>query len=657
MNSSTQMRLNAVPSYDENYVVTTHPDEAPLSRVFDLLWDFSGQEKMRVNRSSVISFKGVDEAYRADIQSTLAFLSKVHKEIDGELASLSQVTGWKLGLSHIMLVNKNADWASFSDERLYKKFKVKLKKHIQESKLGETAASAIITVLNLLNKSGLCVIKVNGLEITGWVVKEGKQHIAIPIGMYQRIIASALETVETYHPYRHIISDTQAELEQIHREENERGGATLPVRTLNNRINRRIMMLSHGIPNFRLTRGGSELGRLQVSCAIVCLAFSGVRIGELASMNKDSYKEIGGNKIPTLRGEETKRNGQVIQETWQTSEVAKDALELAHDMTQFLRDTYEEKNNDDLRDELVSAQVHAHRVRQITSAFLGLKPSAVKSQYCVKNMSKKFNSFIQSSGILATQADVEEFNRLNPSRDGQLKVDGTLPKFSAHDFRRSFAVFFKRYGFGTAASIKFQYKHRNIQMSDYYANNASLQAMEDVLMDHNLLELMSEEGIQMGVDIFDDIYNESETLSGAGGERVARDKFEKLQDGYKVYMSRDEIESLVRNGTLSVVKLPTGGYCMNGTCSRVCGIGQFAGEIKPCEHQVVTDKEAKVILRQNKRLIQSFRDMNIGAPMMNSILIGMKQKILRNEVTIKKHNLKYEEFNDAVKGVIAVQEA
>ncbi|MCF2899764.1 hypothetical protein L1267_04970 [Pseudoalteromonas sp. OFAV1] len=656
MNSSTQMRLNVVPSYNENYVVTKHPDEAPLSRVFDLLWDFSGQEKTRVNGGSVISFKAVDEAFRADIQSTLAFLSKMYKELEGELASLSQVMSWKLGLSHIMLVNKNADWASFSDDRVYKIFKVKLKKHIQESKLSETTANNIITVLNLFNKSGLCVIKVNGLEITGWVVKEVEQHIAIPISMYQRIIASALETVETYHPYRYIMNDAQAELEKIYLEENERRDATRPVYTFNNRINSRIMALSNGIPNFRLTRDGRELGRIQLSCAIVCLAFSGVRFGELASMNKDSYKEIGGNKIPTLRGEETKRNGQVIQETWQTSEVAKDALELAHDMTQFLRDTYEEKNNDDLRGGLVSTQVYAHRARQITSAFLSLKASAVKSNYCIQDMSRKFNSFIQSSGFLATQADVEEFNRLNPSREGQLKIGGTLPKLTAHDFRRSFAVFFKRYGFGSATTIKFQYKHSNLQMSNYYANNASLQAMEDVLMDHELLEKMNKEGIEMGVDIFDDIFNKSETLSGAGGERIAEDKFKQLQDGHKVYMSREEIKALVSNGTLSVVKLPTGGYCMNTKCSRVCGIGQFAGEIKPCEHQVVTDKEAKVILRQNKRLIQSFRDMNTGDPMMNSILIGMKQKILRNELTIKKHNLRYEEFYDVVKGVMDIKE-
>jgi hypothetical protein len=236
-------------------------------------------------------------------------------------------------------------------------------------------------------------------------------------------------------------------------------------------------------------------------------------------------------------------------------------------------------------------------------------------------------------------------------------VGGTLPKLTPHDFRRSFAVFFKRYGFGSSATIKFQYKHKNINMADYYSNNAYLQAMEDILLDKDLLAMMNEEGIRMGVDIFDEIYNESEHLAGAGGERIAKDKFERLSSGESVYMTRSEIEGLVRNGTLSVVKLPTGGYCLNATCSRVCGIGEFATEIRPCDHQVITDKQAKVILKQNKRLIKVFRELNTGDPMMNSILIGQKQKIQRNEQLIKDFNLTFEPFNDKVKGVIETAEA
>nr|ELR5110988.1 hypothetical protein [Providencia rettgeri] len=126
-----------------------------------------------------------------------------------------------------------------------------------------------------------------------------------------------------------------------------------------------------------------------------------------------------------------------------------------------------------------------------------------------------------------------------------------------------------------------------------------------------------------------------------------------LRSGDKVYMTRTEIESLVRNGTLSIVKLPTGGYCTNSSCSRVCGIGEFSAEIKPCEHQIITDKEAKRTQRQNKRLINTFRDLNNGDPMMKSILIGVKQKIKINESLIINHGIKVTAFEDNIKGIIA----
>jgi len=656
MSIATHITLSALPNYDENYTVTAHSDGTALSRIFDLVWDFSGQEKGAILGIQVVNFKSVSEVYRKDIQKALATIMEAHKARHSENASKSQVTNWRIGLVHIRNFLESSDWASLSDDKVYKKFKRKLKKQIRESGWSVTTITNIIAVINKLNESTLCLRIPDGKEIRGWVSKEREQHIAIPIGMYQRIIASALKQVETYLPYRHAINDAQTQLEAFYQEESTRTDCSLSVSAIALRAQKRIKALPHSIPNFRITRDGIELKKIHTACAMVTLVFSGMRVGELVSMGEDSYKEVGGNHIPTLRGEETKRNGQVMHETWQTHEVAKDALELAYDTTQFLRSSYQEINDGDLDKGKITPEVHQRYARQIASAFVATNSSLINSSYCRANFSIAFNNFIQECGIVATQADVEEFNRLNPTREGQLKVGEALPKLTPHDFRRSFAVFFKRYGFGSSATIKFQYKHSNILMSDYYSNNARLQAMEDVLLDNDLLKMMNEEGIHMGVDIFDEIYNESEHLSGIGGERIAKEKFERLSNGEHIFMTRSEIEELVRNGTLSAVKLPTGGYCLNATCSRVCGIGEFSAEIKPCDHQVITDKQAKVILKQNKRLIKAFRDLNTGDPMMNSILIAQKQKLQRNEQLIKDFNLAFEPFSDKVKGIIETSE-
>ncbi len=68
--------------------------------------------------------------------------------------------------------------------------------------------------------------------------------------------------------------------------------------------------------------------------------------------------------------------------------------------------------------------------------------------------------------ITATAEDVDEFDLLNPERAGSLKVGGGLPRLSPHDLRRSFVVFMVKNRLGNALTVKYQLKHRNINMSN-----------------------------------------------------------------------------------------------------------------------------------------------------------------------------------------------
>lgn len=658
------VNLSEIPSYDESEVITTTAEGNPLSFIYDKKWDFSGMETRALGKTSLVSFEAIDELFRKDVQSCLAYLFKSFHRRHKIPPSKSQINSWKKGLSQITEILGTCDWASLSDDHKYKVFKTNLVKYYKDKNYTESTLQFLLSTLNKLSEYNLCsrIFSLNELKSNSLILKKAVQSIAIPIGMYQPIIANAINVVETYHPYRAEINQLMLQAYDIRQEELSNTNRSSKNEAVLFRVKTRCKKLQHGIPKFQIKLDGSELSRILSHCAIVILAFSGVRISEMLSFSKESYKEklvnTGINKrVPILEGKTSKGNdGLPKTETWQTHPIAKDALELAYDMTQHLRDIYKNRIKRQLDEGELTLGNYQCALKEINSAFITADPSRGYRTYTFGSLSDKFNNLITKSSITATQDDVDEFNRLNPTRIGQLKVGARLPKLSPHDFRRTFAVFFKRYGFGTASSIKFQYKHRNINMSEYYANNARLQAMADILLDNELLKLMNEEGIRMGVDIFDEIYNESKHLSGGGGEHIAQNKFQKLKNGHKIYMNRAEIDSLVRNGTLSVVKLPTGGYCLNATCSRVCGIGQFALEIKPCEHLVITDKEAKSILRQNKRLINSFREMNTGDHMMQSILVAMKQKIKRNEVTIEKHHLNYEKFDDLVKGIIVTKE-
>lgn len=659
MISVLKHNLASVPDYDENIPVSSYSDGSVESYIFDKKWKFSGAIQVGVGGLTDISFSRIDMKYRKYIQSTLAYIMDEYKQKNKTHPTIGQLQHWKNGLKYIVQSLGECNWNLLSDDRIFKQFKKSFSELAIKRSLSQTLINNVVTTFGLLNSLNLChrIVTIKSLNIQS--IKPTKQYIAIPTNIYQQILNDAISTVESLHPHRHEISALMNRIQTIYDEEKNRKDKSSSLGQINDRTRNRIRKIGHNIPDFKLTRDGTNISNILTPCAIVLLAFSGVRVGELNSFTKDSYEEREGehgDNIYFLKGETTKTvNGIPKKEVWQTHRISKDALELAYDCTAYLRTTYIDDVNKQYTEQKINLDEYKKTLRVLESVFLPVTlGGSKKTNYSsTAARSKNLKSYLEQLNIKATKEDVDSFNTLNPSWHGELKEGQFLPKISAHDFRRTFAVFFKRYGFGTTSTIKFQYKHRNINMSEYYGKNAQLQYFEDVLLDSDLIQLLHEEGVNIAVDMFDEIYNDSETLSGLGGERIAKDKFEKLRSGDKVYMTRTEIESLVRNGTLSIVKLPTGGYCTNSSCSRVCGIGEFSAEIKPCEHQIITDKEAKRTQRQNKRLINTFRDLNNGDPMMKSILIGVKQKIKINESLIINHGIKVTAFEDNIKGIIA----
>lgn len=88
-----------------------------------------------------------------------------------------------------------------------------------------------------------------------------------------------------------------------------------------------------------------------------------------------------------------------------------------------------------------TAELIQHMLRQLESSFLVPKAIQQNSDNYIFNPQNALKRFIKNLGYNASLEDVEEFNMLNPTREGQLKVGGTYDDLSSHDFRRSFAVF------------------------------------------------------------------------------------------------------------------------------------------------------------------------------------------------------------------------
>lgn len=633
---------------------------------YDIKWNFIGTEATAVGKQAIVSFAMTDIRYRKVIQNTLYEISIFYNNKNYIFPTVSQLTAWKMGYQHIADILETANWCLLDDEYQFKLFKRALK----QREFGRRTIEVIVTSLHKLFDSKIINRFIDYKELAGLTLdKQTQQHIAIPIFMYKKVLEKSIIIVEKYHPYRFDIARIMEDVYDLYTRiqdglnvaEGMHGAREILVMTDNalcSRTTRAIKRITHCIPDFNADLTGGSLIEIQSACMIIVLAFSGVRVGEAISFNTNSYSvkmTENGKEIAILRGETTKgHSGKPCNVTWQSHPIVKDALELAEIMTKPMRELYRKKIESKLNSGNYNNDQYQKALDDVSSAFIPCKYSRQGSKYVASNMARRIESLMKQYNLVATQKDVEEFDLLNPSRFGQLKVNGFLPKLTPHDFRRTFAVFFRRYNFGSAAGIKFQYKHQNINMSDYYMNNAHLMHMHDVLLDNDLLALMQEERVNLCVDIYDEIYNASEHLSGLAGETIAKEKFEKLQTGQHVFMDRSEIERLVRHGSLSVIQLPTGGYCTNSDCERVCGIGIFDAEKNVCMHLVNTDKSAKQMAQQRKRLIDMFRGFNTGESFKNNILFGIKQKIKQIEIILNQHELTYEPFSDIVKGVTNV---
>ncbi|HCH1894934.1 TPA: hypothetical protein NKR04_003469 [Vibrio parahaemolyticus] len=622
-------------------------------------WDFSPSHTVGVLYGLTLSFRSTKPEYVNGIQGALYKIYHHYKDKNSSYLSVNFMESIKNGLQQVADCLGSTEWRNLENNREWKSFLRQLK----QKKLGYVSIQQMLGASNKLAECGAIKVYIDSKALCRCAASnESKQHVAIPHRLYQRILSRALDVVETYHPYRHDISDVMSQAYDI--QERVKSGERLATdgrgygraelsmspEAINKRVRNAMKHIRHDIPDFDVKLDGTALSDIMVSCLIVTQGFSGVRIGEAASFNANSAdKVIVNNKeVTVLTGETTKgNNAKPKTVTWQSHPVAKSALELAYDMMAANRALYQ-KDVDEKERQGETPEMINHMRRQLESAFLVPQATRQISDNYIFRHQKALKKFIKNLAYNATVEDVEEFNMLNPTREGELKVGGTYSGLSSHDFRRSFAVFFVRYGFGTASGIKFQFKHQNINMSGYYANNAELAQMNDLLMDEEILEDLKEAGIDLGVDIFDEILNQSEHLSGAKGEAFMQDRMKKLEAGESIFMTREEIEENLRRGNFHIMQLPSGAYCTNGSCDRVCGTLSFRAEIKECEHKVVTDKGAKLIAKQRDRLIAKFTNLNTGDVLKSSILTGLKQKIQVEELTLKAHEIPYQPFNDDI---------
>ncbi|UTZ38086.1 hypothetical protein HB763_05945 [Vibrio campbellii] len=656
------MSIQLRPQLTGNPYVTFDSDGNGVSRVFDLEWDFYAQNQNK----KIITFGNIDEKYRHDIQSyTYALMQWQKKNSNSDShAPVGSLINFRTRLKTLATRWGKSEFSLLSSEREWKK----LTKALQG--VGSKArCSHLATAINTMHKAGLVSRYVYKRDYIQWAQSDAGngQAIALPEAIHVSILKTVVEFVETYHPYRHQISAAMEKLytyqDEMHNAKLKKLGVSalsrIQISGLSDRMSRitRQWPERKTIPNFSFHRGGAWLNSLLKMCFICVGLFSAARKEELLSMNKESYDDSLA-AVPKVSGFSTKGNkGERVYTTWNTAPIAKLALELAFDATQAARKCWLERLDEAFLNGLLTKDKYNAMQQDLESAFVS---SALPygCEALINKVSLKAN--FQSGGgdglnmkvfnINATAEDVEEFDLLNPERAGSLKVGGGLPRLSPHDLRRSFVVFMVKNRLGNALTVKYQLKHRNINMSNWYANYSELACTNQLLMDTRLMSEFDEAIEASAVDAWDEIYNVSDTLSGAEGERIAINKAERLAQGEEIVMSRSELLSWVRAGEKSIVLLPTGGYCTNRNCERLCSLMDIVEA--PCEHKVITDKAAKRLSRERDNLIASFRAINDMGDYANELILdARKKKIQSIEPTLVKHSIPFDYFNDDIKAV------
>lgn len=515
------------------------------------------------------------------------------------------------------------------DDECFRRLLVEAKsKHLKF----KTWKNNLIFLSHLFNEKVITREIKNHEELASYLSVSGRtvsQAVCIPESIASAYYGEALRIIEAYYPYRNEISSCYDDYVSEYLESSKRYKSNISARRY---ALKNIKHLPENI-GIQFDYGGSWLSWLRGACYTVIAAFTGCRDGEIKSFDIDSYQEkkYAGMTVPVLNGLDTKPNvGGVARRTaWVTIPSVKKAIELLWEAFSFAREKWREK-----ADSIAHLDERNAFIEKVDSLFVtlphmrGHRPDAGK-----QSLAHSLHTFVKSVGYRATKNDVQEFDLLNPSRKGELKV-GQMLKVHPHAFRRTFAVYLVRNKLASLLDIKYQFKHMNVAMTSWYANQANIASYVDMMIDKDLQDEIAGENQNYMTDVFYHIYNEAETLAGHEGKRI---KNLRAEGDTRIYLDKEEIRKQVQDGRLSIVEHP-GGYCTNPDCDRIC-------DMTTCQYKIVTKDKAKTLVNIRDKLIVKYADIeSLGLDMPN-LTSRLFYEIKAIERVLAEHHLEYVAFN------------
>lgn len=441
--------------------------------------------------------------------------------------------------------------------------------------------------------------------------KQRWQTAAIPKRIADALYAEAIELVETYWPYRELLTRVDKELQKAY----EEGEKIVHLRIAEGKIKAKDAFTKNGSvyahiafkessvsPEEIIQKnfGGNTvfagiitykdftrlLTRLRFFTYICIGAFTGMRRSEIYEINRDSfYKTVFmGSSFFFVKSRLIKFvDGRPRHEQWVASPIVEPAIDLIFAITEVYREKIlsiaEEESDSDISDQYKKQA----QCPWLISYGRGDTPR-VASNALSPSLSKPF---MEQEHLKVTQEDLNESMMMNRGRPVDYVSVGDIWPLHSHQLRRTFTVFPIRHRTADFISVKQQLKHVVLQMTEWYGNNAQLAAYVDGVQDEELQQMLNEVNIDAIAMQYDSWYNSEQTLLGGKGEEIM---IERLKDT-TIYKNYDSTRKLVASGRLT---LHGNGY-MNCSAGYKCDMGGVMNSAfcTSCENSIIDEGKAE----------------------------------------------------------------
>ncbi len=174
-----------------------------------------------------------------------------------------------------------------------------------------------------------------------------------------------------------------------------------------------------------------------------------------------------------------------------------------------------------------------------------------RSPILISDWNDRLRRFCQQFGFTVTQEDYQECLKCNPhslKRVSSNVVVGEPWPMSTHQFRRTLAFYCIKNRLGTLVSLKQQFKHLYLAMTEWYTNGGRLASLRDLKVDEQVQKTLEQINAETTANKIFKQWHSDKTLSGTHGKAIMKMR----GDVPTIYSSWDVIYKAVKDGKLTL---------------------------------------------------------------------------------------------------------